>query len=355
MKVAIISNTFYQLFNAIVIKNNYYKDCEVDLFICNSFNYEQPLSKIKNENIFSNIYEVNLLDKNNLYNKVVFLSGELKKYIKNYSQELDKPCYDRMIFYNDSNFAYTLYFNIKKINTNIELFFYEDGTGSYVYKNWAEERQESKIFLLHKLLNRSLFKCNEIKGMYVYLPELIKKEYWDRTSIIRLNLDENLKEKIKNIFEIHNQNRFKNKDIIFFDQPLSKDTKETYLINERNILNDLIKFINKKRLIIKCHPRQDDTFEDLGIDSYKSCIPWEVEVLNLNFNEKILISFGSTALLTPFIIMQKKPKIIFCYDIYGKKYKNYFMLNEFVLKVKKLYGDNLIILKDINDLSNLLI
>jgi hypothetical protein len=108
--------------------------------------------------------------------------------------------------------------------------------------------------------------------------------------------------------------------------------------------------VGKNDLIIRKHPITMGTlYEDHGftVDTMGN-IPWELILLNSKFNNKVLITIMSTAVLSPKMMFNEEPWIIVLAKAYHREFKdrepwaNELWRPEFetlILKVKTMYSE----------------
>lgn len=128
--------------------------------------------------------------------------------------------------------------------------------------------------------------------------------------------------KIINITFDFNENFLKllDYDFIFFDAPISIKELQVKQIN-------LIKLLSKeltKKFIVKTHPRTliKDEIDNSFI--FKLNFPLEILCLNKDLSNKTLISIFSTVNITPKLMFNQEPKIIFLYKLLDLESYEYF-------------------------------
>jgi hypothetical protein len=142
----------------------------------------------------------------------------------------------------------------------------------------------------------------------------------------------------ENIFLFNNIFGYKHEKIndqiklIFLEQPYHKSED----IELQNIVISLIdEIIGRNNYLIKLHPstpvEKYKGFSNLFPSSY----PMEILNLNLDMHNKLLITINSTACITPKIVFDEEPKLIYLSNLLPRKNIKY--NNEFVYKMSEIY------------------
>ncbi|WP_304427547.1 hypothetical protein [Dubosiella newyorkensis] len=244
----------------------------------------------------------------------------------------NKNLYDVIIL----AFPNPLVVNFCSIYSNADVWFIEDGTGSYHGR--IGNAIDSNIA---RLINPILHKGPEYihpSRLYVYKPEICKSEYND-LKICRLNPVRQDSKYYINIVEVFgnvsNKNDYR---ITYISQPLN--IKE-YTVYERNIFKKI--WGMESNLTVRIHPTEKlkDYLEypELCVDdgSYQ----WEVQCETQISDNSILIGTCSTAQITPILIYGKEPFLIFTLYLY-KNVIPFDLLKrweQLVMDVKRLYAD----------------
>lgn len=213
-------------------------------------------------------------------------------YIKNFVKELSIS--KETILYGDEIVNYIL------PDTHI-LYKLEDGTGSYVtknFENFSTIKQKMYyyidaiiffLFFKKKLLRENEKTLKRIDKFYV--TEMAPQNLEYEKKVIRINLkklwdskSEVEKSEILKIFNVEEIiiEKLKEKNIILFTQPLSEDgvLKENEKIN---IYKKILKNYDTSKLVIKTHPREKTKYENI----FKECL-----ILKSTFPSEILNFIG---------------------------------------------------------------
>lgn len=400
MKALFICLTDYQMLNAINIKINLLKNKKADiLFFDNKKESKNLAGRLKKVGIFENVYLhqytnvqglheylKNEEDGRNLLSAIINSIKEIKYRLKckiyGKKYKINGKLYDGLKI----NFAeYDQVFGIitkdiventmqlvLALNKDVEINFIEDGTSTYWRKSIKTELP--------------------LRNIYLYQPELANY-YSDIDKNITLKKipqidseDYGFKEILNNIFGFQYSDIDYSNKAIFFDQ--NWDSMPEYLKNlngiKKIVLNNSYKkhlreskyydikmklfrmlskcLENKKKVIVKLHPRSNKKF----IDDYKKnrCIiapnimlPWEVIENNYIFDNNIWVTVSSTALCslkTAFKNKNEDIKLIFLYKMVYEDKEKYKDDIEFFEKFKELYFNDVYIPENLNEYKSLL-
>ena len=324
--------------------------CEVaDLYIDPQFkNAEVLAERIRKTNVFCNVFITN---SKMIYQKYLTAGNKLLRHFQIANSYLKVDEIAKQIFLEDviykhmfvSSRAYiprlaTLY--IIKNNIHTELLYFDDGIGSY-YADAAYELKNGD-----RLVRKLLFgeKATIItRKRFLFSPEfysLINPLRSDEIEKLPLILgNQRLISFLNSIFVIDERSLIKERFILL-------DVPKSSLFTEDNIkkINKLYRLIIEKAgnhdVIIKKHPSSlENEFKD--IKTYSNIeIPFECLCLNTDMNRKVLISYGSTAVGTPKILLGQEPVIVLLYRLVDSKIRGYeHIMNEYFIKIQQLYVD----------------
>ncbi|MDU6359654.1 MAG: hypothetical protein E6590_06740 [Clostridiales bacterium] len=339
-----ICTTPYDIFNVINLKMNIYKNFESDIIILNNFeNSIEYVDAIKKTEMFKrvmyikNIYKENFSKKitlNKIINRIIEIFDAHEIYGINKIKDYDIICCS----YNE-RICRVIYQRLaKKKKVKIDLF--EDGISSYLEVPFINNNK------LHYIFNKKEYILN---CLYLYNKELI---CWENNFLHKENipkLDEIEKEHMYNIFKFNNK-KYEFRNIIYLDQPI----EELKIgIGRKDIADFIIKNINTEYLTLKMHPRQ----QNFDYDKYKfqiindNTLPWEVMCSMIN--NKVIITFHSTAALTPLFLYNNNNKIIFLYKIFSKQCMDE-RIEKFLEKCKSEYLNKVFIPENEDDLIKII-
>ena len=323
---------------------------KADLYIDPQFeDANQFAERIKSTGIFCN---VELIDSELIYGRYFTVRQGLlnhfqiaRSYLKvNEIAKLIllKDTYYKNMFVSSRAFIprlITLYFIKNNIQT--KLLYFEDGTGSYLGNLAYYPRLTDKI-VRRVLFGKEALDFAHIR--YLFSPEfflLLNNEY-NNISIKKIPPilgNRNLIEVLNNVFSCGTKSLIHERFIIL-------DVLQSFLFDVENQskLIDIYKLLiceaGYSETIIKKHPRNSDNeIENARYYSF-SGIPFECICINTDMNIKVLISYGSTSVGTPKLLLNQEPFVILLYRLIKSKDKSYDKLMEaYFSKLQCLYSD----------------
>lgn len=353
--IAYFCSTPYQILVALQIQRTFCKNKIADLYILNHFND-------------SNEY-VTRLDKTGIFNKVIYVeclnfsisfrTNKVKRLVKKIkSFYLYK--YFSLKYLGISNIKYTdVYFStpdviiqigLKKIyenNKNVKVHLFEDGAG--IYLGFSQILTKSKKFF-NKIMRQENI-IDRYDDLYVFAPSIMRHKEVPLLKIPQFNKEDSDYVQILNyIFGFSSEEL--NYKIIFFEQPYD------FISGFNNKMIDIAKEILKNDYIVKLHPRSD-TKDYVFFNCYNNnSTPWEIICINSKIEDKILITFFSTSVLTNKIFINKEPIVVFLYELpeLKKIYPLSQEIKNFVSRFKNIYNepDRIIIPKSLDELHTFL-
>lgn len=326
-----VCSTPYQVFNAVNIKKTIFDEEISDLYILNvSKTSVEIYNNIKNEGIFRKVYLINV-SPGVSKNRVLYYFNRITKVIfANRMIPNKEELYDRVFIVGTEVFSKLIYSYWYKRNNNILLHYFEDGTASY-FKILMEDQNKLK----HKIL--SLFNSFDIldkcTSLYVYRPECVMNRFQhiEIKPIPLIQKTEKYMVKLKEILQGSNQ--VISNQVVFFD---SNFGDQRILKQQIEIVNRLGIILNDTSLCIKLHPSTDGNQYGNQAKLLKTTEGFEMINLGQNMSNKILISIISSACITPKLIYDEEPYVIYLYKLIGGE-KIYPFFNSFVESVRGLY------------------
>ncbi len=301
-------NTPYQLMVVVNLATNVYGECENDVIISNRIaGYEDLARRLEKEDVFNKVYRIRLNNicpqfkkrvaiKNVLINPFVYITKQ----------------YNFFLFANLNYDVSCLYRALKKNNSHIKLFMFEDGFASYssYYQDMLEMYQAKgkDVFKrpIHYILNCAF---RHIEGMYVFEPDFMSyRPSFPVIQMKNINATENKLVNLYNsIFDYNPDVDNYDKKIIFFEESYYADG---YDIDDIGEVEKIASIVGKENIFIKIHPRNpNNRFKEMGYMTNKNtAIPWEVIAMNLDLTNKILISIASVSVFVPATMLGKKYK-----------------------------------------------
>ncbi len=176
MRIAIISDTPYQIFNAIRLAkyNNEFKGTDIDLFVGHQFlNSNELVVRIKKYNIFKNVYgfypQRNVSKAHRIFETISPKYG-ISKLLK-LSDSIPLCKYDVIFISLISEMTLSLIL----YNMNAKIYYYDDGSGSYSRRMKPTSIIPKNHQTFYKMLGKNLNKIN-IFGLYLNNPKMYNSD-----------------------------------------------------------------------------------------------------------------------------------------------------------------------------------
>ncbi len=310
-------STPYQIITAVSLVKQFNE--VADLYIVNGFSGASEVAdRIRKEKIFS---EVRLVKhyvspfKNHLltWTWIVLSYARYRRIAKNI---LIEDTHYNVFYVAGYNLTCRLsYFYLKGKDSSLKKINFEDGIGSYENDRFIEPRKQDAFF------QRIFIGKNVLQPAYsqlLYWPDLY---YWinghpDRR-IDQINGDfksNGMISLFNRIFNFSEDNKITERIILLdcFKDRIFTRLGETQL---REIYNKIFKVCGTSEIIVKRHPR-DTTNKEGNIKYYTDeQMPFECICMNMDCNEKVLISTQSTAVITPKILLGQEPCVLLLYKL----------------------------------------
>lgn len=337
MKVAVICCTPYHIFNAVNMKLSTYQQDQVDLYICDHFQNSYNLyQKIQNMKLFSKVFYVT--DSHTKYKPLFAKLLRIFRYVKYLAPQYNKE-YD--VLHTSTNNLFTIIFYEYLINKNprLQVYWVEDGVAAYV--NPINTQKFGKFDKLMMFFGQKSFYGKVIERLYLYEPQLytlnevhsivgIPKLTGEHKNIVLAHMNFILD------FDLEKNKGYEHALFIYFDQPLLPNTVE---INEVEALERLCQTIHYNDIVVKLHPRsQKQKYSSFMVQELgDSTTPWELVIGNIQFTNKVFITFNSTAVFNSKIIYDEEYDIILLYKWMKAEPHYREAFEKYILKAEKLY------------------
>ena len=352
MKIAIACETQFHLLNAInYAYNQLPDDSSIDLYVIKGNGISSDmLKRLVKTNIFRRVivyqYKKNDLSKKiyhvikDKFFRVLFLKNYINSRILNGSIEYD---YDYIF----ASIVTRFIFGLISFNKKAKVVYYDDGLGSYI-DNYDYNLYRRSSFLF-KLLGRNTNYLNPTL-LYVNNKNFCKKTITKNVKefFSFKNSSKQFWDKVAYIFELDDDSIYDQKKIVYLSMPNDFNMQDFDVI-----VNNILGTLYGCDCVIRPHPR--DTFlfpKDLLID--KSNEMWEIVSAKHITEQHVLIGAFSTAQMTPKMIYNTEPTLIFLFKLYKEAFSKEQIdkFEELIELLKSTYKD-----KDkihiVNDLSEL--
>ena len=325
-KIAFICDTPYQLFVAMTLifynedLHLYEKDLYIDVNRSKKAEMYLYYKKIAEHNIFSNVYILNSLS--SFHRKLNMIEWVFPKISIRYGladkNALNNEYSDVYIsgpFMLQRNFIYC--YKPKHI------YFFEDGTGSY-HNRIGIDMLNVKGKIMQNILKRGP-EYIKPECLYLFEPQLYRGEY---SAILKKLIFPNEKVAVfQNIFMYNKNSLYSRNKLVYLSQPLS----ELLIKKDESILSVLNDYSDC--LVVRPHPQDyDKLYGNLNIDTYYNL--WELVCVDSITESHILIGKYSTAQITPKLIFNKEPHIVFTHYLYDDTNHK---IEEGIYSVQNLY------------------
>lgn len=362
MKHLFICATPIQLINIINLKTSQFKNDEAVLYILNHSEISKVMyTQMSKNSVFTKV----LLLETKSFNASWFQKYTITRYIANFCMNI----YPEKLLYNivDDPLQYDiqwssyldrssqLFFLVhKKRNPKLKLNLFEDGLYSYGVLSAKINVFKYKIFHLLGIKNI----MEEVWSLYVYEPSLVKvtnNRLIEIKQISKIANNSELKNLFNKIFSFEKKSLdLLNYKYIFFDAPISIEE-----LNKKQI--DMMYFCIKElgdNLRIKLHPRSLLKVDKFSKNISDIKVPLEILCLNADVTHNVFISVFSTVGITPKLMFNQEPTIIFLYKILDLDKVTYFTYAiECIDIFKGLYSDSrhsIFIPESMEELQNIL-
>lgn len=312
MAVLIRASTYYQLINAINIKQSFFVQEDADLVLNRSTDFSVIRPRVEEMGLFRQIViSPDSLEENRAFRRMRpadkrAISKAPDKLVKSLPLRWD---YTDLYLPTDDEYNKLFYYNMLKRGCTPALHIYEDGLATYTLN--IEERAENDA-MAHGHYNSHAF-LNQLKEILVYEPELYCAPVpCSVNRLPKLNGDD--RTQVLQYTSIFGQESMPEEPVIFLMEGFHADRMNT---SDLDILDYIAGLCGKENIIIKMHPRDRDDW--LAAKGYKmfpqSKIPWEIMLLTNSLNGKLLLSISSTAVVSPQIVLGKSAIAMHLYSV----------------------------------------
>lgn len=311
LKNAIVCYRPYQLFSYInmAVHNIEGLAENTDLYLMNLPDLMKIKDSICESGLFSNVYIFRDLDKAGSIirkiNKVIDFSNP-KKAIKKYMLSDEEIVFDEYEKIFSTGWAYFFVF-LSQINKGAQIIMADDGTASLL-GDFRDTEVTKRMEIFTKITGWGPSNIN-ISKLYLNNLDLLVRET-DFQVYELPTLDEQTKTALNRVFDYKLNSTYEGRKLIFLSEDLYYDRRK-----ELKCIEELCKsYID--RMIVRRHPaekEQSDYFDDFYFDEYNQI--WEILSGDVVNNDTVLMSFFSTAQLTPWIFYGKTPTLIFLYNL----------------------------------------
>jgi hypothetical protein len=346
-----LCSTPYTLFNAINLLQAQDKSkIEADLVVFERSPAVKKYASTKaSSQIFSRVYLVKDFQGTKWllpYSMLFFAFPKLVfRWVTKKHRKMPKEQYTKLISQN--YYFATLFYRIYSKATYYQM---EDGLGSYANQHFKPGNRAFPLNIVEKIAGNRL--VPSFAGQYVYRPELVPEGFLSPFPL--KNSGENI-EQLEPVFQYQKNDVYQTHRIVFFgDNAMHCENRLKYRLYE-----DILRQIQKKeKIVYRRHPAEGEErpFEHkILYDTYENM--WELECGKQISDEHILVNFFSTAALTPKILYDREPMLVFLFPILGLKWEIEDSYRQYVDKIRKLYRnpEKIIVVEKEDDLRKVIL
>lgn len=304
----VFCETLFQLFSTLTIFAKYENHAPVDVVFTDDSDFSRAKEVLEKTDFFENIYTYEIHDK--IYDLWHEYSPEDRLAFAedpgSYVNDIELEHMYTDLWVNLDTMAPKMFFyKLKNMGMSPILHFVDEGVSSYVLDFSATK----KDFINHRRLFGELAFSQRLGDMWLCEPRVYSGYYKD-IPLYGIPKDILKNKEIISLFKnIFGEAELPKERFIFFEESFAAEGRTT---NDLDLFREIVKVVGKDNIIVKRHPRNPiDRYSALG---YKvmgmQSVPWEMMLLDNDVSDKVLISVGSSATLTPFYLYGMTPKAI---------------------------------------------
>ncbi|MEG2541740.1 MAG: hypothetical protein RSA64_00715 [Christensenellaceae bacterium] len=312
--IALVCDTPYQIISALYAAKSISKD-EPIVFFLNQFwdNSSRKFEIEQDENIKIVYYGKEHMGMGLLLSSL-YKPQKMLCRLEGYDTEMD---FSHIITSRTAWMATYLYqYHIEK-NPNLKLYLIEEGIGEYAAPI-PDTRFTKACRLLHK-------KCQTdvIDAAYFCAPKLYP--FQTNFPIYPLDCKENqlcVMQLVDKLFDVRAElSKIEPYQNIFLNEaPSANQDAQSYTDTEKSVVRACAEALGEKNFVVKLHPRMDQ-YTVGNIHTVYAKFPMEVLPAHVDMSNHVLISSMSTGLLTPKLLYDAEPTLVFTYQLMGDLYK----------------------------------
>lgn len=314
-KDIIICNTYFQLIEAIQLKNTLFLHESVTVvFSDHSRNAENIIKQIKSLDVFeqcffwSSFKKMKEQEKNSHENRRLLLCEINGK--NGYGNPFESGICDELIYYNQFDNLKVVFAELYEKNPQIKVSRFEEGIFSYADGEYLAKKDKIVNPLRKILGKKTLLECQQ--NFYCFYPELYEG-HLNPVQIPRIEADGKTAQVLSKLFDT--STAVYPQKYIFFSSVF--DFEGGAPVGELEVIKKAAALVGSENLIVKVHPRDSiDRFVSAGLNVDKnSAIPWEAIQLGRDFSDHVFLTVNSGSVLSVSMLQEKKPKIHFLYKL----------------------------------------
>lgn len=314
-KIIFICNTYFQLIEAIQLKNTLFFHENVTVaFSDHSRNAENIVARVKSWDVLEQCYFWSSFEKmkeqkiDSHENRRLFSCEITGK--DGYGNLFESEFYDELIYYNQFDNLKVVFAELYEKNPQIKVSRFEEGIFSYADGEYLAKKDKIVNPLRKILGKKTLLECQQ--NFYCFYPELYEG-HLNPVQIPRIEADGKTAQVLSKLFDT--STAVYPQKYIFFSSVF--DFEGGAPVGELNVIKQVAALVGTENLIVKVHPRDSiDRFVSAGLNVDKnSAIPWEAIQLGRDFSDHVFLTVNSGSVLSVSMLQEKKPKIHFLYKL----------------------------------------
>ena len=337
-----IVSTPYHLIVFMFLKESILKEHQVDLVVTDkTASLAQACEDGGFDSFFGTVYFADARKIKNPYKSSLTTFFESIIYNPTTKAFIDKPLktYDHVYFASPGmpdeivkEIAKTLILKNRKITFHR----FEDGFASYTKPPLHIVNTDFGQNMYRKLLGYNV--CEKENELYMFEPYLAEANVSNTDfTLKKIERNKELIDKVIKLLKemLHFSPKEMTGRILFLGQGTENGAGnvETY----RKLIQEIGERVGKDDFVMKPHPRGvNDDFGDL-FQVYQDNCPFELALANGGFEDKILISYYSTACATGSILFQSKAKVVFLYPMAEDSFNEKCDYEDYFRKLTELY------------------
>lgn len=293
----------YQLFNAVNITLTSLSKRKVDIMLTATTDFSEYYEPLKKSGLFRRV----LTSEDNPSTYIDWRSFD-KKTQEDLSRNPEKyifplenePDYSDYYIAVADEYNKLFYYYLLKSGCYVDIHMYEDGMNSYILKHTETCMYD---FIDHDIYQKNSFAL-KICETLTYEPDVAinHSSSYKANRIPKIESNNKTKHIFNSIFP---HESLPSEKYIFMEEAFYCDGIAS---TDVELVEHLAELVGKENIIIKLHPRNGyDRFSGRGFKVMQmSRVPWEMTLLNDNFDDKVFVTVSSTSALTAGLVFGKK-------------------------------------------------
>lgn len=302
----VFCETLFQLFNMLVILLNYPEHAPFDAVLTDDSDFSRAYEVLSQKGPFENVYRYAVKEK--IFHLWHTIQPENRDIIGKdpgaYIDDIElEHSYTDLWVNLDTMAPKMFYYRLLKKGMTPQIHLVDEGVSSYILDFSASKED----FINHKRVFGELAFQNRCTDMWLCEPRLFAGDYADIAlyAVPKEILKDS--EVIALLQEIYGEGELPEEKYIFFEESFAAEGRTT---NDIELFRTIADIVGKDNIIIKRHPRNPiNRFSELGYKVMEAqSVPWEMLLLTQDVSDKVLISVGSSATISPFFLYGMQPK-----------------------------------------------